>query len=144
MLVGCGPSSPAQHRAAICVPAQADITPTSTQWVRVWTSQALTVRPGMFVGLEVVEPEGYASIEGFPWSRPTLSSPRVLVPARRCKAAAPAIPPLAVYYYQAIKTGSVTATVPLSREWLVRAHCASSTPCTPLTDLRVVVTVTRK
>jgi hypothetical protein len=132
------------HNIAVqCVPSQASVTPRSRQWIRVWTSQVLTLRRGMFVGLEVVEPEGYSNLPGFPWSAPTVSTSGVLARTRLCHSAAPATLALAVYYFQAIKTGSTTVTVPLSRSWLHRARsCNPGVVCAPLSDLRVAVTVT--
>lgn len=120
-----------------CVPSQADLVPTSRQWVRVWTSQTLTVRRGMYVGLEVIEPIAYSMTPGFPWAKPVVSTSRILAPARPCESAPPATLALAVYYFQAVKTGSTIVS------WLDRSHgCDPATHCAPLSDLRVAIRVT--
>jgi hypothetical protein len=125
-----------------CVPDKAQVTPVSRRWVRVWTSQALTVHKGMFVGLEVTEPEAYATTKAFPWAAPVISTGGVLTSANLCHPAPPATLPLAVYYFRAINAGSSTVIVPLSKFWLARVHsCMDTASCVPLSDLRVSVTV---
>ena len=127
-----------------CVPDRAQIAPVSRKkWVRVWTSQALTVEKGMFVGLQVTEPEAYATTNGFPWAAPVISTGGVLTSANLCHSAPPATLPLAVYYFRAINAGSTTVIVPLSKSWLARVHsCSDTASCVSLSDLRVSVTVT--
>ena len=139
---GCG-TSPANHRASgDCLPAQAFISPVSSRWIRVWTSQSFTVHVGRFVGVEVIEPEAYTSTTGFPWTRPRTAGQRVIAPAHECGRTPPASLPLAVYYFRAIATGTETVTVPLSPSWLRRAPtCIDTTSCVPLRPLVVTVSV---
>lgn len=129
--------------ALTCVPGRADIVPTSQKWVRVWTSQSLTVRRGMFVGAEVVEPEAYKITLGFPWATPVVSTTGTLAPTQLCRLFPPSTLPVAVYYFEAVRTGSAIVTVPLSRSWLRRSRgCQTPVSCSPLSDLRLDVTVT--
>jgi hypothetical protein len=126
-----------------CVPNKAEITPVSWEWVRVWTSQALTVHKSMFVGLQVTEPEAYTTTKSFPWGAQVISTGGVLTPAKPCHSAPPATVPLAVYYFRAINAGSTTVIVPLSKSCLARVHsCLATASCVPLLALRVLVTVT--
>jgi len=125
-----------------CVPDQALITPMSREWVRVWTSQALTVHKGMFVDLQVTEPEADTTTEGFPWGVPVMSTGAVLTPASPCHAAPPATLPVAVHFFRAVDVGSTTVVVPLSKSWLARVRsCLDTASCVPLSDLRISVTV---
>lgn len=138
-----GTSSEHLTAALTCVPSQADLVPTSPKWTRVWTSQSLTVRRGMFVGAEVVEPEAYSITPGFPWTKPAVSTDGILAPVQLCRSVPPATLPSAVYYFEAIRTGSAIVSVPLSRSWLQRDRgCQAPVSCAPLADLRVAVTVT--
>ncbi len=143
-LEACGSSGPLRKLVlGTCVPAQVNIVPSSSSWVRVWTSQAVTVRPGMFVGLEVVEPEGYSGPgRGFPWSDPVVTTGGVLTPTQPCSSSPPSTLPLAVYWFQATSSGSTVVTVPLALSWK-RQHygCPGDVACARLSDLRVVVAV---
>lgn len=133
-----------------CVPNEAELVPVADGWVRVWTNGSLHVKRGMFVGLEVVEPEGdltgppnLARQAIFPWLAPVMMSNEVLRPTRACQQTAIATLPLAVYWFEAIGEGAVTVTVPLSKEW---AHTPNACPpalhCAPLQPLQVSITVT--
>jgi hypothetical protein len=140
--IGLGLSESPVHHAtdsgqqkSTCVPDQVRV---------IWTSRALTVRKGMFVGFEVVEPAGYTNTSGFPWSSPTLSTSGVLTPARPCHSPLVATLPLAVYYFQATGIGSTTVTIPLSKSWVARRHSCVDVACAPLATLREAITVRGK
>lgn len=140
---GCGPNASNHQAAGSCVPAQAAVSPVSSRWIRVWTSQSISVHVGRFVGLEVIEPEAYTSTTGFPWARPRTAGQRVLIPAQECGRTPPASLPLAVYYFRAMATGTETVTVPLSRTWSRRAPtCDDSASFVPFRPLVVTVSVT--
>jgi len=104
-------------------------------------SQSLTLRTGTFLGLEVVEPEKYTSVSGFPWTAPTLSARGVLVRTYSCHPSPPATLPTAVYWYKVDAVGTVTALVPLSPGWLSRQTppCLNALSCDGLSALRVSV-----
>jgi hypothetical protein len=107
----------------------------------IWTSRALTLRKGVFVGFEVVEPARYTATSGFPWTSPTSSTSGVLTPARPCHSPLVATLPLAVYYFQATGIGSTRVTIPLSKSWVARAHSCVDGACAPLESLRDAITV---
>ena len=139
---GCGPSASNHQASGSCVPPQAAVSPVTSRWIRVWTSQSITVHVGRFVGLEVIEPEAYTSTNGFPWTEPRTEGQRVLVPAQECGRTAPASLPLAVYYFRAIAAGTERVTVPLSPTWLRRGpSCIDTASCVPLRPLVVTVSV---
>ena len=137
----CGPGRTMPQQAGPCVPPEAATTPVSSRWVRVWTSKSVTARVGMFVGVEVIEPEVYTATRGFPWKKPQTTGSHVLVPARECETPPPTTLPLAVYYYLASGTGTETVTVPLSKTWLWNASCEDTASCAPLRPLVVRVSV---
>ena len=85
---------------------------------------------GMFVGAEVVEPEAYSITPGFPWTKPAVSTDGILAPVQLCRSVPPATLPSAVYYFEAIRTGSAIVSVPLSRSWLRRSR-GCQTPALP-------------
>src|SRR5271155_4671686 len=130
--------------ASTCVPRQADVVPSSREWIRVSRSRAVTVRKGMFVGLEVVEPDAYTATPGFPWAKPLVSTGGVVAPARKCSSS-PEVStlPAAEYYFRAVKPGSAVVTIPLTVSWLHHKYngCQAGVYCAPLSDLRVAITV---
>ncbi|MGO9661035.1 MAG: hypothetical protein ACLP7F_22110, partial [Acidimicrobiales bacterium] len=114
----------------------------------VWREQTLTVRPGTFVGIEVYSNEiMYLPAKdippGFPWAKPVLSTQGVLVPERECPPLPPpSSVPTAVYYFQAIRTGSTVVTVPLAKAWRGFRCAGRDRPaCTDPSPLRVAVKV---
>ena len=129
--------------AVTCVPRRANTVPVSRGWIRVWASQDLQVRRGTFVGVEVVEPAAFSSKLGFPWAKPVLSASGVLAPTHLCSPNTPTPPAtlaIAVYYFEAVRHGAVTVTVPLKKGW--PSHHSGCAGCAPLARLRVGVTVT--
>ena len=132
----------------VCVPQRADVKVVSEGWEPVWREQTLTVRPGTFVGIEVYSNEiMYLPAKdippGFPWAKPVLSTQGVLVPERECPPLPPpSSVPTAVYYFQAIRTGSTVVTVPLAKAWRGFRCAGRDRPaCTDPSPLRVAVKV---
>jgi hypothetical protein len=145
VLVATGTSGLRTTTTVACVPEQSDLIPVSARWDRVSTSGAVHLKRGMFVGLEVVEGEPVATVGSprvvfsFPWRTPILSSDVVLRASEVCgHPVSVTTVPLAVYWFQAVATGKVTVTVPLTKAW-TQATNKSLVP--RLQPLRVLVTV---
>ena len=128
-----------------CVPDQSAFVPVSPRWDRVSTSGAVHLKRGMFVGLQVFEggfavPKGApAVIHSFPWTTPVVSGNAVLSATKECGHPVEVWSgTVAVYWFQAVATGRVTVTVPLTKAW-VQAPRKSLLP--KVQPLRVNVTV---
>jgi len=145
VLAATGTSGLRTAAVASCVPSQSDIVPVTTRWDRVWTSGAVHLKRGMFLGLEVYEsgiivPKGApAVIYSFPWTTPVVSGSGVLSATMECGHSAEVSSVwIAVYWYQAVATGKATITVPLTKAWVQ----APRQPLLPkVQPLRVNVTV---
>ena len=131
--------------AVACVPEQVAQAPSSSRLVNVWSSGAVHLKRGMFVDLEVEDGDPVATVSAprvvfsFPWATPILSSNMVLRATKVC--AHPVwvtTVPMAVYWFQAVATGKMTVTVPLTKAW-TQATNKSLVP--RLKPLRVSVTV---
>ena len=118
--------------------------------MRAWKSTAVHVTTGTFVELELVEPmfpQGYVSPNAdFPWTRPKLSTEKVLKPARWCGPRRQSVGLRVVtYYFQGISAGTVTAEAPLATSWRTQSLEACEKvklQCARLKALKVTVTVT--
>ena len=145
VLAATGSSGLKTTTTVSCVPAESDLVPVSPRWDRVWTSGAVHLKRGMFVGLEVFEggflvPKGApAVIYSFPWTTPVVSGNGVLSATRECSHSAETSSVwIAVYWFQAVASGRVTVTVPFTKAW-VQAPRKSLLP--KVQSLRVMVTV---
>jgi hypothetical protein len=161
LLGSCG-AKPSGSIAEACVPVSSDAAKSSdvlrsfdwgiegNNWVRAWKSTNIHVTHGTFVELELVEPmfpPGYVSSDaGFPWTRPQLSTNKVLKPARWCGPKQTSVGlQVVTYYYEGVSTGNVTAEAPLTKGWRNPSLgvCEKvKLRCTRLEALKVNVTVT--
>jgi len=145
VLVATGTSGLPTTTAVSCVPVQSDMIPVAARWDRVWANGAVHLKRGMFVGLQLEEGEistthnNQSILQSFPWTPPVLSSKGVLSATRECRHG-PGISTvaIAVYWFEAVSTGKVTVTVPLTEAW-TRAVKKGFVP--RFQPLRVTVTV---
>ena len=145
VLLATGSSGLPTATPVACVPAQSDIVPVTARWDRVWANGVVHLKRGMFLGLEVVEgevvipPSDPSVVLSFPWTAPVVSDNGVVNATRECPHE-PEITsvPVAVYWFRAVATGTVTVTVPLTRAWTLAGR-HSLVP--RLQTLRVSVTV---
>ena len=145
VLTATGTSGLRTTTAVSCVPRQSDLVPVTARWDRVWANGAVHLKPGMFVGLEVIEGEilipkkDPSIVQSFPWTPPSVSSKGVLRATGECPHGLEVTSvPLAVYWFEAVSTGTVTVTVPLTRAW---TQAAKKGFVPRLQPLRVRVTV---
>jgi hypothetical protein len=91
VLVATGTSGLRTTATVTCVPEPSALVPVSARWDRVWTSSAVHLKRGMFVGLEVED-----------------------------------------YWFQAVATGKMIVTVPLTEAWTQAANKSLVTRLQPL------------
>jgi hypothetical protein len=108
----------------------------------------LTVRPGTVVWVELVEPEADTILRtAFPWRTPTSSDQGVISAVSLCKASYVMSLPVTTTAFRALRPGTATLDVPLTRTWRGRVNTSklgqSGPDLTLPVPCRIDITVTR-
>jgi hypothetical protein len=124
-VAACGSSAPharVRHTAHACVPYRAAHVVVAGGGSPV---TRLTVRPGTVVWVELVEPEADTILRtAFPWRTPASSDQGVISAVSLCKHSWVTSLPVTITAFRALRPGTATLEVALTRSWRGRVDTA--------------------